>query len=247
MAKVALVGSENSDVTVSGTTTFPDAGDAFVFALGSNGAWSRQATLTPTLPAGTAGADAQNGANFGSSVALSADGTVALVGAFGYGGGNSGGGNDGGGGGPPPGAVYIFKNTSGTTWTAEQKLIDPSGNSGQSSVFGLSVALSGDHWFQRNRPDRRAGGKQSRRAPLYLYISNLKLRCTNRSCGLSVSTVAFAAATTLSAGDDYGWSVAISNDGNDRADRRAGATSRRAAPTVSRPKRAPGSAYVLTQ
>ena len=67
------------------------------------------------------------GAEFGRSVALSADGNTGLVGA----------GGDGGG----VGAVWVFTR-SGTTWTAQDELLanDETGN----AFFGWSLALSAD-------------------------------------------------------------------------------------------------------
>ena len=113
-------------VALSGDTALVGAGNeqgggAYVFTR-SGATWSQQAELSDPNPA--SGDD-----GFGNSVAL--DGDTALVGA------------------PvtisatdePAGAVYVFTR-SGTTWSQQAELNDPSPAAGDS--FGISVALSGD-------------------------------------------------------------------------------------------------------
>jgi hypothetical protein len=105
----ALVGA--SSQSVSGVF---QGGASYVFTL-RDGIWSQAARLTVSHPAATD--------DFGSSVALSADGT-ALVGAFGR---------------NPGGAAYVFTPRHGT-WTQTGEL-----TSAQEAVggqFGNSVALS---------------------------------------------------------------------------------------------------------
>jgi hypothetical protein len=112
----ALVGAPN----VSCPATF--CGEAYIFS-DSGGTWSQRALLAPP--------DLTVFGNFGQAVALSADGTTALVGdpadpcpaGFGC------------------GAAYVFMG-SGADWTQIQKLApgDPLAN----SDFGWSVALSLD-------------------------------------------------------------------------------------------------------
>jgi hypothetical protein len=93
-------------------------GAAWVYTR-SGSTWTKSARLT--------GEEAVGAARFGRSVALSADGSLAVVGgaldAFGH------------------GAVWIFKNTGGG-WVRAAKLIEP-GERGE-SFFGASVALSRD-------------------------------------------------------------------------------------------------------
>jgi FG-GAP repeat len=89
----------------------------------TNGVWGQQAELTPTD--GTVG-------DFGTSIALSANGDTALIGqpdptgGFSYG----------------TGAAWVFVR-SGDTWTEQQKII-PADAIGGVSGFGSSVALSAD-------------------------------------------------------------------------------------------------------
>jgi hypothetical protein len=95
-----------------------EVGAVWVFTR-TGSTWTRQATLT--------GGDEESGAGrFGRSVALSADGDTALIGAP----------NDGG-----RGAAWVFTR-SGSTWTQQAKLTG-AGESG-SGWFGQSVALSAD-------------------------------------------------------------------------------------------------------
>lgn len=100
-------------------------GAAWVFTRSAAGVWSQQGPkLTPTDEAGNA--------QFGASVALSADGNTALIG----GPEESAGPSDG-----LPGAAWVFTRAGGS-WVERSKLVanDESGNGG----FGASVALSAD-------------------------------------------------------------------------------------------------------
>jgi hypothetical protein len=89
-----------------------DQGSAYVFVHSGSG-WIQQFKLLAS--------DGEGGDLFGYSVALSADGNVALVGA------------------PENDAVYVFTR-SGSSWSQQAKLT--AGNPGD--YFGSSVALSGD-------------------------------------------------------------------------------------------------------
>jgi hypothetical protein len=105
----ALVGAPRDSGEVGAVWVFTRTGST----------WTRQAKLT--------GGDEESGAGrFGRSVALSANGNTALIGAP----------NDGG-----RGAAWVFTR-SGSTWTQQAKLTG-AGESG-SGWFGQSVALSAD-------------------------------------------------------------------------------------------------------
>ena len=113
-------------LSADGTTALvggPDDGNgpgaAWVFTRTSSG-WSEQAKLTPTGEAG----DGQ----FGSSVAVSADGNTALIGAPQDGVGN--------------GAAWVFTR-SGSTWAQQGEKLVPDDEPG-AGQFGTSVALSAD-------------------------------------------------------------------------------------------------------
>ena len=101
----------------------------------SGGAWTRQAELTPT--------DLTTNAGFGAALALSADGSTALIGDTGLktvaecvaGGGCSSASG-------LPSAVWVFTR-SGTAWTQQGPALSPPSARGVSG-FGASVALSAD-------------------------------------------------------------------------------------------------------
>jgi hypothetical protein len=104
-----------------------DAGSAYVFE-NSGGAWSQSAKLSAD--------DGDDGDSFGVSVAVSADGTTAVIGAdfdedpngedAVYGG---------------AGSAYVFEESDGT-WSQAAKLAADDGDGGDS--FGSSVAVSDD-------------------------------------------------------------------------------------------------------
>ena len=109
----ALVGGWNDDSR---------KGAAWVFTR-SGGVWSQQG---PKL---TAGAESESGAGFGTSVALSADGNTALVGAPG---------DDN-----RKGAAWVFTR-SGSTWTKQGGKLTAGDDAVGNPWFGYTVALSGD-------------------------------------------------------------------------------------------------------
>jgi len=101
-------------------------GAAFTFA-NSGGVWTQQAKLGPS--------DLVVGDQFGSSVAISSDGTTAVVGAESKNAGLGMSSHD------VNGAVYVFTR-SGSTWTQQAKLTASDSASGLR--FGSAVSLSGD-------------------------------------------------------------------------------------------------------
>jgi FG-GAP repeat/IPT/TIG domain len=101
-------------------------GAAFTFA-NSGGVWTQQAKLGPS--------DLVVGDQFGSSVAISSDGTTAVVGAESKNVGLGMSSHD------VNGAVYVFTR-SGSTWTQQAKLTASDSVSGLR--FGSAVSLSGD-------------------------------------------------------------------------------------------------------
>ncbi|MFC6756145.1 FG-GAP repeat protein [Halomicroarcula sp. GCM10025894] len=113
----ALVGAPGD-----GTSDHLEIGAAYVFVR-EDGDWTRQTELTAP--------DRRGDERFGCSVALSADGTTALVGANGR---------------PvngvtSAGAAYVFS-AAGRAWTRETELTAPDGEF--QDHFGSSVALSAD-------------------------------------------------------------------------------------------------------
>jgi len=113
----AIVGSQSDDVGMN-----VDQGSAYVFVK-SGSTWSQQTMLTAS--------DGAAGDSFGDSVALSTDGSTALVGASVHTVGSN----------PLQGAAYVYMR-SGTIWTQQQILT--AGDGAVADNFGLSVALSGN-------------------------------------------------------------------------------------------------------
>ncbi|MGO9753908.1 MAG: choice-of-anchor D domain-containing protein [Solirubrobacteraceae bacterium] len=105
-----------------------NAGAAWVYTR-SGVSWSEQQELVPNDETG-------DGSEFGSSVALSADGSTALIG------GPYDGPCDGCGYGATVGTAWVYTR-SGVSWSEQQKLV-PSDETGDGSEFGSSVALSAD-------------------------------------------------------------------------------------------------------
>jgi hypothetical protein len=118
----AVAISSDGNTVIAGALGTAAGGAAYVFTR-SGTTWTQEMKLTA--------GDAAMSDNFGYSVALSADGNTALVGALGE--------DDGGT--TENGAAYAFTR-SGTTWTQEMKLLasDKASNDG----FGVAVALSAD-------------------------------------------------------------------------------------------------------
>lgn len=94
------------------------SGRAYVFGQGSNGQWSLTAELAP--PA------SQGQTDFGTSVSMDADGSVAAIGGNVYGNGT--------------GAAYVFADTSGS-W--QQQAMLTASNPQAGADFGTSVAIDG--------------------------------------------------------------------------------------------------------
>ncbi|MGA2009833.1 MAG: hypothetical protein ABSH51_04735 [Solirubrobacteraceae bacterium] len=116
---VALSADGNTAL-IGGSGDDGQTGAAWVFAR-SGTAWTEQAKLVPADLI----TSAHTPSEFGGSVALSADGNTALIGAA----------SDGGG----VGAVWVYVR-SGTTWSEAQKIV-PSDEIGP-GAFGSAVALS---------------------------------------------------------------------------------------------------------
>lgn len=116
-ATTALIGAWGND-----DPNGEDAGSAYVFEY-SGGSWTQQAKL--------AADDGDGDDSFGGSVALSNDGTTALIGAD----------ADEDPNGERAGSAYVFEN-SGGSWTQQAKLTADDGDRGD--AFGVSVTMSSD-------------------------------------------------------------------------------------------------------
>ena len=115
--KLALIGANNED-----DAGLSDNGAAYVF-VDNAGTWMQQAKLFAS--------DKAAASNFGSSVALTPDGSAALIGAQGHDGGGL----------TDSGAGYIFRRM-GSTWTQQAML--RSGDPAMGDLFGSSAGLSSD-------------------------------------------------------------------------------------------------------
>ncbi len=116
----AALSADGNTALIGGPRDSGEVGAAWVYVR-SGSTWTQQAKLS------LVGTDEIGEGHFGRSVALSADGDTALVGAP----------NDSGG----LGAVWVFTR-SGSTWTQQAKLTGSGENGG--GWFGRSVALSAD-------------------------------------------------------------------------------------------------------
>jgi hypothetical protein len=206
------------------------AGAVYVFTR--NGAmWIQQAYLK----ASNTGADDW----FGSSVALSDDGSTLAVGAYAEDSAATGiGGNQTDNATGNAGAVYVFTR-SGTMWS--QQAYVKASNTGQNDSFGRSVALSGDgstlavgaygeasatFGVGGNQADNSAGNAGA----VYVFTRS----------GSTWGQQAYVKASNTDAGDYFGWSVALSDNGSTMA---VGAYAETSATTGINGNQADNSAY----
>jgi hypothetical protein len=167
------VSGDGSTALVGAPSKDGSPGAAYVFTRSGTG-WIQQQKLSLS--------DNANYLTFGYSVALSGDGSTALVGAFG---------KD-----ASAGAVYVFKR-SGAVWTQLQILIVPDRAAGDN--FGRFLALSGDGSTALvGAPD-----KDSQAGAAYV-LTGLGEDFLERQKLIASDTAAF---------DAFGVSVALSSDG----------------------------------
>jgi hypothetical protein len=181
-----------------------DAGAVYVYSR-SGITWSQQAYVK----ASNTGADD----NFGNSVALSADGNTLAVGApwedsnaIGVNG------NQANNLSPGAGAVYVFSR-SGSTWV--QQAYVKASNTGADDFFGQSVALSADGntlAVGATREYSNAIGVNGNQASNSSPASGA-VYVFSRS-GSTWLQQAYVKASNTEEGDFFGWSVALSADGN---------------------------------
>ena len=195
-----VVGARDEDSAATGINgnqadnSVMDAGAAYVFTR-SGTTWSQQAYLK----ASTAH---MVGDWFGSSVALSSDGDTLVVGAS----------SDDGSSLPNAGAAYVFVRAS-NTWSQQARIT--ASNAGVSDMFGSSVAISGDGaTICVGAPFEDSDGTGISTAELdnsdtdsgaaYVFVRN----------GATWTQSAYVKAFNTEAGDWFGYSMALSNDGN---------------------------------
>ena len=157
-------------------------GAVYVFT-NSGGSWSQQQELT-----------ASNGAAFdffGYSVALSSDGTTALVGAY----------NKAVGSNSSQGAAYVFTN-SGGSWSQQQELT--ASNGAANDEFGVSAALSSDGNTALVGAYFKTVGSNSGQGAAYVFTNS----------GGSWSQQQELTASDGAVYSAFGFSVALSSNGN---------------------------------
>jgi len=190
------------------------SGAVYVFTR-SGSSWTQQAYVKPSNP--------QMGAEFGHALALSADGNTLAVSAFGESSkatGINGNGEDHSI--PQAGAAYIFTRT-GTTWT--QRAYVKASNTGEAGAtpdsfgdgdqFAVSIALSGDGRtlaVGAITEDSNASGINGNQADNSAMSSGAVYVFT--LSGTTWAQQAYIKAGNPDPGDLFGYSVALSADGN---------------------------------
>ncbi len=162
------------------------ADSAYIFHASSEGSWSTTSTPTAVL---TASSDSL-GNSFGWSVALSSDGTTAIVGSWGQFEGS--------------GAAYVFNVSSEGSWSTTSTPTASLTSSGAQDPLGWSVALSSDGTTALVGAQTSGGGADPGSAEVF-----------HSSSESSWSTTSTPTATLTGSGaqDALGWSVALSSDG----------------------------------
>ena len=164
-------------------------GAVYIFHASSESSWS--STSTPTATLDNSGGSAADG--FGSSIALSPDGTTALVGATG---GNLG-----------KGAAAVFHASSESSWstTSTPTAILTNGNGTANDALGFSVALSADGTTAAVGAD--GGNGAGAQYVLVFHASSEGSWTTTSAPAATLSN------SSAGASDDFGFSVALSADG----------------------------------
>ncbi len=203
-------GSEITDVS-----TAVDSGAVYVFTRNNRGIWSQSAYLK----ASNTGAED----NFGTSLALSEDGKTLVVGASAEDNGFKGIITDGSeasdsGTAVGSGAVYVFSKSNTGTWS--QSAYIKASNTGASDLFGSSVAISKDgktlavgaptednavKGIITNGSEVIDLGTATNSGAVYVFIKD--------SSG-SWAQSAYIKASNTGADDNFGASLAVSEDGN---------------------------------
>jgi hypothetical protein len=216
---VSAVGESSGATGIDGDqadNSLMDAGAVYVFVR-SGATWVQQAYIKASNP------DAND--QFGTSVALSADGNTLAVGAFGEASAASGidGNQADNTAAPNAGAVYMFVRT-GTTWT-QQAYIKAS-NPRPGAGFGVSVALSADG----NTLAVGADGESSAATGINGNQADFSARNAGAAYvfvrnGTTWTQQAYVKASNTGLNDLFGLALALSADGNTLAVGAAGEAS----------------------
>jgi hypothetical protein len=187
------------------SNTLSSSGAVYVFRRDSSGTWTQEAYIKASNP-GTSD-------EFGSALALSADGSTLAVGAHFEDSSASGpNGDQSSNAAINSGAVYLFRRDTDGTWMQEAYL--KASNSDASDEFGLSLALSGDGAalvVGAPREDSAARGIDGDQAG-NTAVDAGAVYVFRRSAG-TWTQEAYVKASNADAGDLFGGSVALSEDG----------------------------------
>ena len=173
----ALIGAVLED-----TSPNSDNGAAYVFTR-TAGVWTQQQKLLAS--------DAASNEEFGISVALSADGNTALIGAD----------KEDTSPNTNNGATYVFTR-SGSTWTQQQKLL--ASDAASNDNFGKSVALSADGDTALISAENEDTSPNTNNGAVYIFTRS----------GTTWTEQQKLLASDAAGGDGFGDSVALSADGN---------------------------------
>ena len=181
----ALIGAYRQDSDANGTNALPDAGAAYLFERDASGTWTEVQKLTPS----------DRAADDAFGIAVSIDGSRALIGAYHHD-------RDANGGNPQAhaGAAYLFERDASGNWTEVQKLT--ASDRQANDAFGQVIALSAnDALIGAPSEDHNANGSnyQERAGAAYFF---------QRSTALNTPLTTFKGYSDGSANHLF-WSVAI--------------------------------------
>jgi hypothetical protein len=178
------------------------AGAVYVYTR-NGGAWSQQAYVKAS--------NTETMDLFGNSVALSGDGNTLAVGAVWEASGSVGINSTANESAFGAGAVYVYTFAAGA-WS--QQAYVKASNSGASDEFGTSVALSGDGNTLAVGAPFEAGSGTGIGSASNESAANAGAAYVYNRIGAAWSQQAYVKASNTEAGDNFGWSVALSGDGN---------------------------------
>ncbi len=202
---VSAIDEDSNATGINGDESNDDSsasGAVYVFTS-SSGIWTQEAYIKASNTGG--------GDNFGFSIALSADGNTLAVSAINESSNATGiNGDESNSSAGASGAVYVF--TRSGTWTQEAYI--KASNTGSFDQFGYSVALSSDG----NTLAVGAIGEGSNATGINGDDSDNNLFSSGAVYVFTRSTTwiqeAYIKASDINSGDFFGYSVALSNDGN---------------------------------
>jgi hypothetical protein len=207
---VGAINEDSAAIGVNGNQandSVRDSGAAYVFTRDSGGVWTQQAYVKAS---NTDVADF-----FGWSVALSGDGSTLAVAADGEDSAGTGvNGAQADNNAPESGAVYVFTHDSGGVWT--QQAYAKASNTDADDSFGSSVALSDDGTSMAvgvRREDSAATDVNGNQADNSALDAGAVCVFT-RDSGDTWTQQIYVKASNTDAFDFFGWSVALTGDGN---------------------------------